>query len=231
MRYQFYREHKFVSSALNNLERAIAKADFCDEQSVKRIKEEFAALSDLLKGHAEYENLRLHALLKQKNCPASIYAHIEEDHDEQDKQLLEIEAMIQKIESESEKSIKIDLGYHLYLTFRKFVADNLAHLHEEETEILPALQKLYSDEELRQVEATTYQEMTPEQMIAMLQVLFPHMNPYDRQAFLLDILSLEPEKFEIVWQTMQHVLEYDERISLENRRKIQISNFSTLEKP
>jgi len=28
MRYQFYREHKYVSSALNDLERLIARTDF-----------------------------------------------------------------------------------------------------------------------------------------------------------------------------------------------------------
>lgn len=93
------------------------------------------------------------------------------------------------------------MGYQLYLTYRKFVSENLAHLQEEETLILPELQKLYSDSELQQVEAQTYHEMTPDQIISMLETLFLHMNTYDRKALLADILSLEPEKFELIWET------------------------------
>jgi hypothetical protein len=198
MRYQFYREHKYVSAALNDLERLIARTDFCDAAAVATVKQTFEDLAGMLKGHADYENSRLHILLKQKNCPASIYAHVEEDHAAQDRQLVEIEEIIQHISQASAPEKKVQLGYQLYLTYRKFVADNLAHLHEEETQILRELQRLYTDSELRQVEASSYREMTPEQMIGMIQVLFPHMNIHDRKAMLVDIQILEPEKFDIV---------------------------------
>jgi hemerythrin-like domain-containing protein len=222
MRYQFYREHKYVSSSLNDLERLIAKTDFCDRIAVEQVKKAFVELIGMLKGHAEYENGRLHALLRQKNSPSSIYAQVEEDHVAQDEQLLQIEKMIQDIQLEQEDRKKIDKGYLLYLGFRKFVADNLAHLHEEETQILPALQKLYSDQELQQVEAQSYREMTPEQIIQMTEVLFPHMNTYDRQAFLMDIYSLVPEKFDGVWAGVQSIIEEKERLAMgreQNKRK------------
>jgi hypothetical protein len=75
------------------------------------------------------------------------------------------------------------------------VGENLLHLHEEETKILPELQRLYTDEELRCVEEATYKMMTPEQLIEMLKVLFPHMNASDKEAFLEDIKFSQPEKF------------------------------------
>ena len=216
MRYQFYREHKYVSSALNDLERLIARTDFCDLVALEDVQKAFTSLSEMLKGHAEYENNRLHTLLKQKNASNSIYAHIEEDHAVQDKQLLEIEEMIRGISQESEEEKKIERGYHLYLTYRKFVADNLAHLHEE-TQILPELQRLYSDSVLRRVEAKTYREMAPEHMIHMIEILFPHMNTYDRQAFLVDIFTLEPEKFAIVWKSLQPSMAENERTVIEQK--------------
>jgi len=37
--------------------------------------------------------------------------------------------------------------------------------------------------------------MTPEQMMDMLRVLFPHMNASDKEAFLEDIKISQPEKF------------------------------------
>jgi len=65
MRYQFYREHKYVSSALNDLERMIAKTDFRDAQELILVRQAFQSLSEMLRGHAQYENERLHALLKK----------------------------------------------------------------------------------------------------------------------------------------------------------------------
>jgi len=218
MRYQFYREHKYVSSALNDLERLIARTDFCDLDALEEVLGAFLSLSEMLKGHAEYENNRLHSLLKQKNASSSIYEHIEEDHAEQDRQLLEIAAIIRVISQEAEREKKIERGYHLYLTYRKFVADNLAHLHEEETQILPELQRLYSDSELRQVEAETYREMAPEHMIHMIEILFPHMNTHDRQAFLADIFTLEPEKFDVVWQGIQTIVGQNEHPATEHKK-------------
>ncbi|MBS0605229.1 MAG: hemerythrin domain-containing protein [Verrucomicrobia bacterium] len=219
MRYQFYREHKYVSSALNDLERLIAQTDFCDSASLEGVKRSFEDLAEMLKGHAQYENERLHVLLNRKNSTIPACRHVEEEHAAQDAQLSQIGELIQGISLESDEEKKIERGYQLYLAYRHFVADNLAHLHEEETQILPELQRLYSDSELQQVEAGTYREMTPDQMIAMMNILFPHMNRQDRQAFLVDILSLEPEKFEVVWQSIQFSIAETERLAIQRKMK------------
>ena len=224
MRYQFYREHKYVSAALNDLERLIAQTDFCNSTAVEEVKNSLSELTELLEGHAQYENERLHLLLKQKSSSILSDTDVEKEHAAQAQQLLEIRETLQAITEVDDRSKRIEIGRQLYLTYRKFVSDNLAHLHEEETQILPELQKLYSDAELQQVEAQTYREMTSEQMIEMLQILFPHMNVYDKQSILLDIFTLEPEKFETVWQTMQHSLGHNERIPLENQRKLPLLN-------
>lgn len=218
MRYQFYREHKYVSAALNNVERLIAKTDFRNLQEIDSVNKTFHELKKMLQDHAHYENERLHVLLKSKHSIA--YAHAEEDHAHQDAQLLEIQELIDRISQATNDEEKISLGYKLYLTYRKFVADNLIHLHEEETIILPELQRLYTDEELRQVEAQTYTEITPEDMVGMMQVLFPHMNPADRFALLSDIQNLQPEKFMTAWHGIAPVIEKDEQARLMQQLKI-----------
>ena len=214
MRYQFYREHKYVSSALNDLERLIARTDFCDPDEVGDVEQLFEALAGMLQGHAEYENERLHALLKLKNAPTALYAHVEEDHAAQDQQLLEIRQILQGISLQNSPERKIEEGRRLYLTYRKFVADNLAHLHEEETQLLPELQRLYSDSELQQVEAQTYREMAPSEIVQMLEILFPHMNRYDRHALLNDIRALEPKKFAAVLKGIKPMLTESEQLAL-----------------
>lgn len=212
MRYQFYREHKYVSAALNDLERLIAKTDFLNRQEVALIDESFQSLKEMLQGHAHYENERLHALLKKKH--STVHEHAEEDHAHQDEQLSEIQALIHQVEKTASVEDKVTLGYKLYLTFRKFVADNLIHLHEEETRILPELQRLYTDEELKQVETETYLVLSPEEMMEMMKVLFPHMNPSDRLAFLSDIQEAQPEKFLAAWRGIAPTLDEGEQDKL-----------------
>lgn len=204
MRYKFYREHKYVSFALNNVERLIAKTDFRDRQEVDTVTKEFDSVINMLKGHAHYEDTCLHSLLKNKN--SKIYAHIETDHKHLDETLAHLQELLKKVVTCHQEDEQVEAGYQFYLWFRKFVGDNLVHLHEEETVILPELQRLYTDEELKQVEAKTYAIMTTEQIIHMLEVLFPHMNPSDRYAFLADIKEAQPEKFDAAWKAIKNTL-------------------------
>lgn len=98
----------------------------------------------------------------------------------------------------------------IYLAYRKFVGDNLLHLHEEETKLLPELQRLCTDEELRAIEHPTYSVMTPDEMTEMLQVLFLHMNFSDKCAFLTDIRLAQPKKFLILWERATQFLSAQE---------------------
>lgn len=215
MRYKFYREHKYVSFALNDLERLIAKTDFRSPEDVAKIRDEFQSIVQMLKGHAHYEDTSLHSLLKKK--ASVVYQQIEQDHGQLDEQLHALQALLDAIDQAVGEENKVEAGYQFYLAYRKFVGDNLLHLHEEETIILPELQRLYTDQELREVEFKTYRIMTPEELIEMLEVLFPHMNPADRAVFLTDIKDCQPDKFAVVWPRIKSTLPEFEQISLEQR--------------
>lgn len=193
MRVKFYREHKYVSAALNDLERLIAKTDFRENAEVEQARKEWEDISEMLQGHAKYEEEKLHSLLERKGSTVHMVAHSQ--HEEMDAAFSRIDSLFDTVIGEEDQDMKVEIGYQLYLTFRKFVGENLLHLHEEETKILPELQRLYTDEELRLVEDATYKIMTPEEMIHMLQVLFPHMNSSDKEAFLKDIEFSQPSKF------------------------------------
>lgn len=195
MRYQFYREHKYVSAALNDLERLIAKTDFCNLTATNAVQESFHKLCEMLKDHAQYEEEHLHVLLANKN--STIHVAASQDHAKQKEQLDSIEQYFEKILLSHLQEDKLRLGYELYLTYRQFTASNLQHMNEEELEILPELQRLYTDDELRAVEAPTYHAMEPKEMVHMMEILFPHMNPTDHAAFLWDIHLCEPKKYTV----------------------------------
>ena len=201
MRVKLYREHKYVSFALSELERLIAKTDFTNDAALKHIQDEWQSVKEMLKGHAHYEEQNIHSLLEKKGSTVHHEAH--DDHDHQEETLEHLQQLLDAIKTSSRP---LEAGYQFYLTYRKFVGDNLLHLHEEETKILPELQRLCTDEELRAIEHPTYDIMTAEEMVEMVQVLFPHMNFSDKCAFLTDIKLAQPKKFSELWKKATNFL-------------------------
>lgn len=213
MRYRFYREHKFVSAALNDLERLIARADFCSTKDLTEVQRAFSATTQMLKQHADYENARIHQLLRSKN--SGLYQALEHEHAKQEKDILALAMLLDAIEREPAGEERIEKGYVLYLAYRKFVAENLLHLHEEETVLLPELQRLYSDQELAAVSNIAYEQMMPKHMVEMVKGLFPYMNKYDRRAFLSNMQVQQPQKFAEAWPAISPLLKNEEQSELE----------------
>ncbi len=196
MRYRLYQEHKYVSFVLSEFERLTAKTDFTDNLQIKHLQQQLSDLIDLMSGHAEHENQAIHALLKQKH--STLYESIEADHREHEKQFEQLTTALVDVMDNQFNDEKILQGHQFYLNYRLFLSENLQHLHQEETIIMAELQRLCTDVELRSIDASVYAQMTSEQMLEMTQVLFPHMNPVDKQHFIDDIRESQPEKFAVI---------------------------------
>src|SRR5258708_4723403 len=128
MRYKFFREHKFVSFLLNDLERFIAKTDFRVSSEVAIVIEKFNSAKDMLHSHAEYENDKLFVLLKSKDSP--LVEDLKEDHVYLDKQLASLQTLLDQVLVCDEEEKLAELGHSFYLEYRKLVGENLLHLHE-----------------------------------------------------------------------------------------------------
>jgi DUF438 domain-containing protein len=205
MRVKLYREHKYVSFALSELERLIAKTDFTDNTAIAHIQNEWQRVKEMLEGHAYHEEHHFHALLEKKG--SHVHHEVHNDHEHQEETLKNLQCLLDIVKTSSDP---VEAGYQFYLAYRKFVGDNLLHLYEEETKLLPELQRLCTDEELRAIEYPTYEMMTLEEMVEMLQVLFPHMNFSDKCAFLMDINLAQPEKFLQLWDRVKGFLSAEE---------------------
>ena len=205
MRVKLYREHKYVSFALSELEPLIAKTDFTHDAALAHVENEWLRIKEMLEGHAYHEEHNFHALLEKKGSTIHHGAH--NDHKHLGETLQHIQDLLAAVETNADP---IEAGYQFYLAYRKFVGDNLLHLHEEETRLLPELQRLCTDEELRAIEYPTYEVMTSEEMVEMVQILFPHMNFSDKCAFLTDLASAQPQKFLKLWESANNFLSAEE---------------------
>ncbi len=218
MRVKLYREHKYVSFALSELERCIAKTDFTDDEAVTQLEKHWLCVKEMLEGHALHEEHNFHALLEKKG--STIHQEAHKGHIHQEKELQHLQDLLTAVKGSADP---VETGYQFYLAYRKFFADSLLHLHEEETRILPELQKLCTDEELRAIEYPTYEIMTSEEMIEMVQVLFPQMNFSDKWAFLADIQSAQPLKFLQLWEKAHSFLCAEEISKLQTAWKAVLS--------
>lgn len=197
MRYRLYREHKYVCFELTEFDRQTAKTDFTNENEVTSLSEKLTALTSLLKHHARHEDESIHELLRIKGV--SIHHHIEADHHAHEDKFNELSEQLEKIQNLSSNDEKICMGHEFYLAYRLFHSELLQHLYYEETTLNDKLQSLYSDNALRTIDAKSYKQMTAEQLVQMMEVLFVHMNSNDRFHFLFDIHQSQPEKFAKAW--------------------------------
>lgn len=213
LRYRLYREHKFVSTQLSDLERFIAKVDFTNPKELMEVKTRLQATFSLMEGHAKHEDESIHPLLKARG--SKLIERIEQEH--RDHQFLhtKLDNILTQIETSKDKNEQIDLGYKFYLGFRHFVAINLDHINEEENTLMPEIQRLYSDEEIKMaVDFPIYAMMTPDDLHEMISLLFPTMNIDDKEAFLRDIQESQPKKFIELWEKITDGIDISEKNKL-----------------
>lgn len=216
MRYRFYRVHKYVCFELSEFERASAKVNFLDTKACVVLKEQWNTLVNMLKHHGEYEDEHIHDLLRQKNSELAL--NIEQEHEVHEEAFQALTHQLEAIIASEDLCEKIIQGNEFYLAYRLFYSQMLKHLYDEETVLLPALQALYSDEELAKLQAKTYEQMAPEHMLGMLNAIFLHANPEDMYFFANEMKKAEPEKFNIVWDKLlesykQSIHDYEKAIS------------------
>lgn len=230
MRYRFYRVHKFVCFQLADFQSTLAKTDFADSAERAALAIEWEKLTQMLNGHATFEDAVIHQLLKDKQ--ASEHIDIEQEHRLHHEQLQELTKKLKEIDQTSKVELQHSLGYEFLLLYRKFHLETLKHLNDEETIILPKLQSLYSDEALAKLQAKTYAKMNSAQMLAMLQTLFPHMNCEDKIFFIDEILNAEPEKFKLIWPDLRpHLNDKEYRMLCSQYKLPSVENSKSMGSP
>lgn len=196
-RHRLYREHKYICSVFDTMLKQVACMDFSNDAEIADAKNELNNLQQLLLGHAEHEEQQIHQLLKLKQL--QVYEIAEIEHQRHHVIFNDMMAKFKAVEKANLLTEKNFLGHEIYLALREFYADNLKHFGYEERVIMPELQKLFSDAELKEIDHASYRQMSADEIFQMISILFPHMNKEDQQVFLADIKASVPDKFAIIW--------------------------------
>ncbi len=134
----------------------------------------------LAASHVMHEDENIHKALQARGVST---AAIDHQHDDHRRDFADLEAMALAIEMARPQERRAACR-KLYLAFAAYIAEDLAHMHEEETVTAPALWTAFSDEELMGIEMRIISSIPPEKNMAFMRTMIPAMNPAERAALL-----------------------------------------------
>ena len=181
-RYDIYGAiHKGLRRALGNLLVRLGIADFTPGAATERLLADLRTQLTLGAAHLDHEEQVIHTALATR-LPGST-ARLEAQHGHHAARFREIGALIEAVERAIGPA-RIFAGRDLYLAFSTFVAEDFAHMHEEETVTRPTLCTLFTDAEQAAMEMQIIGSLSPDENIAFMQLMLPAMNPDERAGLL-----------------------------------------------
>lgn len=188
--------HKGLRLALADLQVRLGSTDFENPDAAAAVLDALSAQLELSELHLEDEERFIHPALEQRiaaSTPALVEAHDHHRHSFDELRRL-TEAVAAAAPGQKQAA-----GRLLYLRFSRFVADDFAHMHHEETVTLPLLQSAFSDDELAAIEQQIVGQLPPDKLTACMRLMLPAMSPPERLLTMAGIRQGAPaEVFSLI---------------------------------
>ena len=175
--------HKGLRRAHAGLLGRLGCADFAGDQTAL-----LAALREhllLVEGHLTDEDAFIHSALGGRRGVAS--GHPDERRRDHRASLAMLEVAIRTVEGATGIASTVANARQLYLCFTRFVAGDLEHMAEEETETWPLLCSLFSDAELAKIERAVIANLKARTGRILLRHVLSAANRRERVAVLARI--------------------------------------------
>ncbi len=190
-RYDIYRLiHKGLRSYLTETLLTIGRMDPQSEADLHAGLQQLQGLLDFCQGHLEHENTHIHPAMEkvQPGCAESMYEH----HYHHEAMIADLRGAASQLLA-TPAAQRDTLVAALYRSLAIFVADNLAHMHEEETRNNSILWQGYSDDEIRAIEHAIVSSLSPEKNAVSMAWMLPAMNHQERHQFLSGMRREAPD--------------------------------------
>lgn len=193
MSFSFYTTiHKAIRSEIAEVCMLAGKTSFTDEKEVSEFQERFLLLLDFLRSHSEHEHTFIHPLLAK--IKAAEFDELEDEHLILEKKLEKLEQDFNQIIGIQDEILSCERALGFYLALNQFNSDYLAHLHLEETKIMPLLNKEYSLDDFIQVMEQFKKSISPEQSKRSFMLMFKSINLCEILQLLSDIKKSSPDE-------------------------------------
>jgi iron-sulfur cluster repair protein YtfE (RIC family) len=156
-----------------------------DGDDARELEEGLAQLRTLLAfcaSHLRHENTFVHPAMEAHRPGSS--AEIGEEHVHHDVMLAQLDDLAAAAEQAAAGAPRARALTRLYRQFALFVAENLTHMHVEETEHNAVLWATHSDTELMAIEQAIVASIPPQEAAEGMRWMIPAMNAEERLAML-----------------------------------------------
>jgi hemerythrin-like domain-containing protein len=195
---------------------ALGQADAANDEEVRDVLDKLAAHLDLSLSHLTHENQKIHDVVEARLPGGS--DHAAEDHDHHLVGFSELRRLAREVEQAGgDRAAKLR---RLYQRFALFMADDLTHMHDEETELMPLIAAHFSPEEIDGIEHSIVSAIPPAKMVAFAKFMLGAASGSERVTMVTGMRQAMPEEvFEGLfaaimgepwrfgdWERMEHVL-------------------------
>lgn len=181
--------HKALRRAMADTLTRLGALDTEDPADLLRTLAQAEHLLDMLRNHLRHENDFIHTAIEARR-PAGA-RRTADDHLEHQGSIAALQAELRTLRA-AEPSMRPTLALRLYRHFALFVAENLQHMHIEETANNAALWALYDDEELHALHDRLVASIPPAEMMDTLRWMGPALSPRELAALLADMQAKAP---------------------------------------
>lgn len=169
-----------------------------DEAELAQLLADLSTLCHVAEHHLANEDKWVHSALEGR-APGST-VRLVESHAHHRQSFESLQALIVRVQT-ADPTERPSRLKQLYLRFSLFMADDLAHMAEEEELMLPVLQSLFTNAELAGVEDHILSELTPEEIIGFGRLMIPAATRADRVSLLSAMRANAPaEAFEAIME-------------------------------
>ena len=207
--YDFYKApHKGLRLAESQMLARLGACDGAEPEELAALLRDLVSLLHMAEHHLENEDKWIHTALEVRAPGAT--NRLVRDHLHHRETFEQLEALIGQVETVGAEGRGRAL-HSLYLRFVRFMADDFAHMAEEEELMMPVLQSLFSDEELVAIEGQIVAGLSPQEKVSFGRFMIPAATPADRIAFLGGVRANAPA------EAFQAMIELSARPSLSPR--------------
>lgn len=181
--------HKALRQLMSDTLYTVGRADPEDAAEVREAAERVVELMEFFERHIEHENRFMHPAL-QARCPGVCDA-VAGEHDEHLRHIAQLREAAQALAGLPANGRGAGL-HALYLALALFVADNLQHMHSEETRHNAALWAAYTDLELLALHDALVASIPPAEMMLVARWMLPSLNAAERTLMINDMQGKAP---------------------------------------
>lgn len=205
--------HRAMRKVFADLLVRLGRADAEDQAACLALADDLESVLCLCERHIRHEEAHIHPHVGPELD--ALVRSLTDDHQEHEERIVELRDLAGRL-SDASASARGAVLRETYLRFSRFVAENLAHMAEEELVLQPALEAAFGAEGLAAMEGRILESMGPEEGFEVLRIMIP-ANPRPVQVALLTAAraGMPPPVFGALFAQVRGELDAATRVELE----------------